>query len=257
MLMSQPAFDGPADFVDDDAPRGFTYPQLAGKRILITGVTSAFGVDIVRAFAEHKTDLVVEMAEQSEATQAIAEMAAEAALSLTLFDQTNGAEADVLPMARRAIATHGGIDAVINLIPLKQPQANMPHGMAAIEAHISAIFLKACLVGRVAANRMRVTQTSGVILNITAPLPDAGHLRGFHALARATLETLTKGEARNWADEGIRFNAIAPVDDARGGLRDHDLPILGGEPEMAELALFLATGRGRNLSGITFDSALV
>ena len=33
------------------------YPELAGKRVLITGLTSACGVDIVRAFADHKVRL--------------------------------------------------------------------------------------------------------------------------------------------------------------------------------------------------------
>ena len=36
------------------------YPELAGKRVLITGITSTSGVDVVRAFAEHRARLVLQ-----------------------------------------------------------------------------------------------------------------------------------------------------------------------------------------------------
>lgn len=256
MLMSSFAYDGLDDCAFEAGQLAMAYPQIAGKRVLVTGVTSKFGVDIVRAFAEHGTELVVETSEHSDAMVTVAEMAASSALSLTLFDQPLSAEADILAMARKAIATHGGVDAVINVIPLVPPKPDAAQGMAAIEAHISSLFLKACLVGRVAANRMRLTHTEGVVLNVAATQTSAGNHRGFHALARATLQTLTKGEAQNWAHEGIRFNAVAPQDAATSGLRGSDHPVFAGEPDVANLALFLATGRGRGLSGITFDSQL-
>ena len=39
------------------------YPELAGKRVLITGVSGPLGVDVVRAFAEAGTRLVVQAVE--------------------------------------------------------------------------------------------------------------------------------------------------------------------------------------------------
>ena len=54
--------------VIDDVRVMPAYPELAGKRVLITGLTSSCGVDIVRAFAEHKGRLVLQFAEESEAT---------------------------------------------------------------------------------------------------------------------------------------------------------------------------------------------
>ncbi|MFM2422703.1 MAG: hypothetical protein RL291_1233 [Pseudomonadota bacterium] len=256
MLISSFAWNGLDDLDLDGLEPAMPYPQLAGKRVLITGVSSLGGVDIVRAFAEHKTELVIDMAERSEAMQAVAELAAQSALDLTIFDAPLKSEQDILAMARKAIAKNGGVDLVVNLVPLLPPRPDAAAGMAAIEAHISALFLKACLVGRVAANRMRLTQTEGVVLNVAVPLRGAGQHRGFLALARATLSSLTMGEAQTWAKDGIRFNAVAPADDAARGFQSSDLPALTGEPQMANLALFLATGRGRHLSGVTFDSAL-
>ena len=42
------------------------YPELAGKRVLITGLTSRCGVDIASGFAEHKGRLVLQFAETSD-----------------------------------------------------------------------------------------------------------------------------------------------------------------------------------------------
>ena len=49
------------------------YPELAGKRVLITGLSSSCGVDIARAFADHKARLILQFDEMSERTQAITE----------------------------------------------------------------------------------------------------------------------------------------------------------------------------------------
>ena len=52
------------------------YPELAGKRVLVTGLSSSCGVDIARAFADHKARLILQFDEMNERTQAIAEIAA-------------------------------------------------------------------------------------------------------------------------------------------------------------------------------------
>src|SRR5215471_7995713 len=47
------------------------YPELAGKRVLVTGLSSSCGVDVARAFSEHKARLILQFAEMSDETQAI------------------------------------------------------------------------------------------------------------------------------------------------------------------------------------------
>ena len=85
-----------------------SYPELAGKRVLITGLTSSCGVDIVRAFAEHRARLVLQFDETSESTDAIAEIAAPHALDIKAFGPV-GAEAEgVAQFARAAMQAFGG-----------------------------------------------------------------------------------------------------------------------------------------------------
>ena len=47
------------------------YPEIAGQRVLVTGITGERGIDMVRVFAEHGARLVLQMSETSEATQEI------------------------------------------------------------------------------------------------------------------------------------------------------------------------------------------
>ena len=49
------------------------------------GFQSRCGVDIARAFAEHKARLILQFAEESEAMQAIAEIVAPAALDIKVY----------------------------------------------------------------------------------------------------------------------------------------------------------------------------
>src|SRR5436190_2164580 len=151
------------------------YPELAGKRVLITGLTSSCGVDIARAFADHKARLILQFDEMSERTQAIAE---------------------------------------------------------------------------IAANRMALSYIEGLILNVAILTPPMkGPAQAFASVAKAALSAMTRIQAEEWAGKAIRFNAIAPQT-----AHPSAEPSLAGEPEVAALALYLASGRGKALSGHVFEA---
>src|SRR5262245_66565257 len=89
--------------VIEEAQSAPAYPDLAEQRILITGITSACGIDIARAFADHKTRLVLQFAEASENMQAVAEIAAPNALETTAFGP-DGNDADCHVRLSRRVA---------------------------------------------------------------------------------------------------------------------------------------------------------
>jgi NAD(P)-dependent dehydrogenase (short-subunit alcohol dehydrogenase family) len=227
------------------------YPELAGKRILITGLSSSCGVDIVRAFAEHKTRLILQFDEMSEKMQAIAEIAAPHVLDIKAFGPVDRAADDVVQFARQAAQTFGGLDAVINLIPLGLTHLDASASTADVERIVAARLLLPCLLAKVAANRMAISWTEGLILNIATLAPPAqGPARAFAAVTKAALAAMTRSQAEEWADKAIRFNAIAPpvvVQQPAG-------PGTIGEPDIAALALYLASGRDMSLSGHVFEA---
>ena len=115
---------------------------------------------------------------------------------------------------------------------------------------MAARLLLPCLLSKVAANRMAISWNEGVSLNSGTLAPAArGSSRGFAAVTKAALAAMTRGQAEEWADKAIRFNAIAPpvVQTPAGGGS-------GGEPDIAALALYLASGRNKTLSGHVFEA---
>jgi 3-oxoacyl-[acyl-carrier protein] reductase len=229
-----------------------TYPELAGKRVLITGLTADTGVDIARSFADHATRLVLQVPDTSDEMQAVAEMLAVGAADIAMFTgPVAGADASLL-FARQSMTAFSGLDVVINLIALDS--AIDSNDAATLEAHAAERLILPCLVSKVAANRMRVTMTDGIILNIAlSARTTSPRILAAQSVIKAALGAMTRRESQEWAEHGVRFNAIAPPCGAYGPDTGKD-KALAGEPDIAALALYLASGRGRALTGHIFEA---
>lgn len=223
-----------------------TYPELAGKRVLVVGVTARHGIDIARAFAEHRARLVLHVTEPSPETETLGEVLAPVASDLAIYTDPLRRAEDIVALARKAISVFGGIDAVVVLVPLAPPARP---DLSDIEAEISNRLLAPCLIARVAANRMKLFGTGGTILHVAHLDADAdATAHAFAVAVKATLSTMVRVDAATWAPDGIRVAAVAPPSGRSGG---HGL---AGEPDIAALALFLAAGRGASLTGQMFEA---
>jgi 3-oxoacyl-[acyl-carrier protein] reductase len=229
------------------------FPELAGKRVLITGLTSRCGVDVARAFAEHKGRLVLQFAEESAAMETVAELVAPDALEVKAYGPVGGETDDAVEFARTAMAAFGGLDVVINLVPLDAGGLGRRlTDLAEIERVIARRMVLPFILSKIAANRMSVTWTEGLILNIaTLKGPVRGAAQAFASIARNGLVSMTRAQAEEWAPRAIRFNAVAP----QTSLVPVE-PGLTGEPDIAAMALYLASGRGKTLSGCVFDAEM-
>jgi NAD(P)-dependent dehydrogenase (short-subunit alcohol dehydrogenase family) len=226
------------------------YPELVGKRVLITGVTRRSGIDISRAFAERRARVILQFAEASAAMQAVAEVVAPDALEAKVFGPVGRGD-DAVRFAKSAVQAFGGLDAVINLVPLETAHLDPAATVEDIDRLIAAQLELPLVISRVAANRMGVTWTQGLILNVATLAGRPGGTRqAFATLAKSTLVDMTRAQAEEWAGRGIRINAIAP-ETALGepGCR------LYGEADVASLALYLASEKGKALSGCVFEAA--
>jgi 3-oxoacyl-[acyl-carrier protein] reductase len=226
------------------------YGELAGVRTLITGLSPECGVDVARAFADHKARLVLHMGESSPEMDALVPLLNETAYDIKLFADTCEDSDEVVRFAQKAVQAFGSLDVVINLIPVTAADLKDRVSIADVEDMVSEKLTLPLLTTRVVANRMRLTLTEGLVLNVmTTPTP---HTAGEAALAgviRATLATITRREAETWAGSGIRVNAIGPrAATSEGGAS------LASEPDIASLALYLASKRGKSLTGYVFDS---
>ena len=236
--------------VIEGASSALSYPELAGKRVLITGVSSSCGVDIARAFADHRARLILQFDETSAETSAIAEIVAPSALDVRAFGPLAADADSATQFARSVMQAFGGVDVVINLIALAPAELGTPASLEEIERRVAQRLLLPCLIAKIAANRMALSYIEGLILNVAVLTPPSrGPAQAFACVAKAALAAVTRGQAEEWATKAIRFNAIAPQ-----VAESPAQPGLAGEPEVASLALYLASGRGKALSGHVFEA---
>ncbi|MEL7048717.1 MAG: SDR family oxidoreductase [Pseudomonadota bacterium] len=239
----------------DELRHDAIYPELAGQRVLITGTSTGLGVDISRAFADHATQLVLQTTDSSPEMHSVCRVLAEATSDLQVFekrlDKTDEAVAFLQGPAQ---STFGGLEAVINLIRIDREDLAGRYELEQIEDLIADKLVPATMIGRIAANRMRTTWIDGLILNvIAAPSSQTPQEMALVDMLRATLATVTRREAQAWEELGIRINAVGPCSyaDEAMGATDHALT---GEAAVAKLALYLASSRGKGLSGHVFDA---
>jgi NAD(P)-dependent dehydrogenase (short-subunit alcohol dehydrogenase family) len=223
------------------------YPDLAGARVLITGLLPELGVDVARAFADHKARLVVQSPEDSPAMTEVAAMLSETAAEIKVFNEPFATPDEAVSLVQGVVQDLGGLDSLINIICLEPDGIARDASPSDVEDYVADKLLGAVLATRVAANRMRLTLTEGSILNVVAvPGRPSASSAALTDIAYATLAAMTRGEAKEWADQGIRINAVGPR--AANG----STPASG--VDIAALALYLASKKGRGLSGHMLDA---
>lgn len=228
------------------------YPELSGTRVLLSGLTSRCGVDIARAFAERRTRLVIRAAEDSVEVDAIAGLLAQSGSELSLYatDDIEDADQAVAFAQGAAQKAFGGLESVINVIEIHPADLTGRSSQRELEDLVSEKLLAPTLAARVIANRMQLTLTAGSILHVVrAPQPETPEQLMVLEIVRATLAAVVRSESKNWADKGTRINAVAPAT----GLEAFEQTLLG-EPDVAALALYLTSAKGRDLTGHLFDT---
>ncbi len=238
--------------VADIARNAGLYPELAGARVLVTGLTSSRGVDLVRAFAEHGCRMVLQVPEISHEIDALLGIISESALEVYVRHDLLESGDDATRFAQDAASHFGGFEIVANLIALDTGDLGSAETLEDLEGLMVERLQAAQRTTAVAANRMALTWTQGSILNIIrTAAPRSARDAAVIGLARAALASLTRFEAKNWAARSVRINAVAPH--AQIGARLDD-DCLTSEPDIAALALYLASSAGERLTGHIFDA---
>lgn len=241
--------------VIEDSRVATEYPELAGARVLITGLESGHGVDIARAFAEQGCRLVLQTPALDTMLEVLLETLVRDADSVHVHEGSIRDEAAALKCAQSAVGVYGGIDAVINLARLDEEGLRHDATAGDIEDRLAVTLGGPLLITRVIANRMQLTWREGLILNIvTQSAPETPAAEHLGRIAHAALAALTKREAARWADKAVRVNAVAPVTQSSCAPGDSEVG-LTSEPEIADLALRLASNKGKTLSGLVFDAS--
>ena len=235
------------------SPESDVVRELVGARVLVTGLSASTGVDVARAFADVKARLVVHTTDLSPEVTALIALLSQSASEIKLYTDPIITPDAAVRFAQTAAQAYGGLDAVINLAEISASEMSAIACERSLEDLVSAKLSPLAYLTKVTANRMRVVLSEGLVLNVlTMPHPRDGREAAIASVARIALTAMTQSEARAWEGQGIRVNAIGPRVVSDGGASAG--ACLTNEPDVAALAIYLSSRRGRSMSGHIFDS---
>lgn len=186
--------------------------DLGGKVVVLTGASYGLGETMARGLAEAGASLVL-AARTEEALQAVAKDCRAVGAEVTVVVADICQEADVARIVASAIETHGRIDVLVNnagvsdLRGVPAEQFDMDTFRRIVDVDLFGAFMLARDVGRHMLDAGR-----GSIINICSIMGDGANELNVIAYtgAKGGLLNMTYQLGCEWADRGVRVNAISP-----------------------------------------------
>jgi NAD(P)-dependent dehydrogenase (short-subunit alcohol dehydrogenase family) len=239
---------------------------LRGRTVLVTGGSRGIGAAVVRAAHRDGATVVLHYGSATGAAEALADEVGDR-IHLVRGDLSDPAGPDAIWSA--ALDATGRVDVLVNnagawiASPVDEPDDGEPDWRSGWQRNLTLNLTAPADLCRLAIQHFGSTG-GGIIVNVTSRSAhrgdDADHLA--YGAAKGGLLALTKGIARGYAQDNVLAYAVAPgwvgTELAAGEL---DPQMLAGLPlqevtppqDVAEMIVFLASGRSRHTTGATID----
>lgn len=228
--------------------------DFAGKVVLVTGGATGIGRAAALAFGRRGATLVLAGRRQAEGEKAVA--ALEAAGGSGRFIATDLAKPEDIDRLHAAILSeHGRLDVAFNNAGYQEPRALVAEQDPAAYERVFDVNVRAVYLSLQHQLRIMARQGRGAIV-VNASVsglrnPNPG--LALYSASKAAVISLTRSAAMEYAEKGVRINAIAPgriVTDMMLGSKIMDmsavaagLPLrrMGQPEEAAEAVVWLAS----------------
>lgn len=194
--------------------------DLSGRVALITGAGVGFGEAISLGFAEFGCDIAA-CDLDIENPQRTSELVKKMGRRSIALKANVAVPEDIFAMVDATVKEFGGLDILVNCAGIPQHD---PAELTPLDTwdRVLDINLRGTFLCCQAAARVMLKKGRGVIVNFSSIAGQVGVGRGANAYcaSKGGVDALTKQLALEWADRGIRVNAIAPCQFMTPGLKD-------------------------------------
>ncbi|MET0598686.1 MAG: SDR family oxidoreductase [Mesorhizobium sp.] len=188
-----------------------SFPDLAGKAVLVTGGSTGIGAALVRAYAAQGCRVGLHYNQSRDAAEALAAELRGEARDVHLLAGDFGLSADVRRVVEDAAAHFGGLDGLVN--NAGGMLGRVPYAEMTDEQYDRVMDLNArSVVTACHAAIPFLRRQGGFIVNTSsiAARNGGGGGAGLYASSKAFVSNYTRGLAKELIGDGIRVNAVAP-----------------------------------------------
>src|SRR5713226_2157627 len=177
------------------------------KTAIVTGASQGIGAGLVKAFVERGWSVVANSRKVTQSTEVAASD------RVALVDGHIGESATAARIVETALSRFQSIDVLVNNAGIFFTKPFTDYTAEDIRSLVSTNLAGFLYVTQLAVKQMLAQKTGGSIVTITAALarnPVRGVPAAVPMITKGGLETITQHLAMEYAQDGIRVNAVAP-----------------------------------------------